>query len=101
MPLLKYDTVESTYGIPHWINLSFYKSSETVRYCNSRFLSTSKIRQQHAQQAHFKSNFLFILFLVSFNLKKTETILPGYHVNEDNYLKSLKETDYMFETMAA
>ena len=44
VPLLKYDTVEPTYGIPHWINLSFYKSSETVRYCNSRFLPTSKIK---------------------------------------------------------
>ena len=65
VPLFKYEIAE-TYDIPHWINLrhiyvfnymfyyyylcdyfiysSFYKSSETVRYCNSKFLPSSKIK---------------------------------------------------------
>ena len=44
VPLFKYDSAEASYSIPNWINLSFYKSSETVRYCNSSFLLPSKIR---------------------------------------------------------
>jgi hypothetical protein len=43
VPLFKYDTTD-TYCIPAWINLSFYKSSEIIRFCNSTFLPSSKIK---------------------------------------------------------
>jgi DEP domain-containing protein 5 len=78
VPLFKYETPES-YDIAHWINLSFYKSSETVRYCNSKFLPNSKIKIK------FKSKGL------------PDSILPDYKPDLNNYLKSLEETDNMFE----
>jgi hypothetical protein len=43
VPLFKYD-IADMYDVPHWINLSFYKSSETVRFCDSKFLPSSKIK---------------------------------------------------------
>jgi hypothetical protein len=43
VPLFKFSGTE-TYSIPHWINLSFYKSSEIVRYCNSNFRPCVKIK---------------------------------------------------------
>jgi hypothetical protein len=84
VPLFKYGHAES-YSIPNWINLSFYKSSEIIRFCNSTFLPSSKIRvKKEGAQA---------------GCLTLEAILPGYRVDKENYLRSLEETDSIFETM--
>ena len=43
VPLFKYSGTD-TFSVPYWINLSFYKSSETVRFCNSKFIPRVKIK---------------------------------------------------------
>jgi len=102
VPLFKYATTENAYTIPHWINLSFYKSSETVRYCNSTFLPTSKIR--------IKKSLAKTTTTTTTNdddHQASDAILPGYsksvsvNLNDSDsvasYLKSLEDTDYIFE----
>jgi uncharacterized membrane protein YgcG len=109
VPLFKYATTENAFTIPHWINISFYKSSETVRYCNSTFLPTSKIRikksintkatnDDHETDETHVSNAPAVV---------ADAILPGYsktvsvNLNDSDsvasYLKSLEDTDYIFE----
>lgn len=52
VPLFKYSNTE-TYSVPHWINLSFYKSSEIVRYCNSKFIPRIKIKfKENSDDTH-------------------------------------------------
>lgn len=93
---------EDDCAIPHWINLSFYKSSETVRYCNSSFLPSSKIRikpkkrppQQIAsdeEKSQERSNDAH-----SLNLPGYTTEWSG-DASADKYLKSLQDTDHIFE----
>lgn len=117
VPLFKYASTDASYSIPHWINLSFYKSSETVRYCNSSFLPSSKIKikkikcaDQQQQQQKLMSN---PSRLPNMNekshvlLHSADAILPGYtssvsaNLNDSEsmakYLKSLEDTDYIFE----
>lgn len=80
VPLFKYDTCEA-FDIPNWINLSFYISSEMVRYCNSSFLPSSKIKIKNQSKKSLDS----------------QAILPGYNPDINSYLKSLEETDFIFE----
>ncbi|CAF0810999.1 unnamed protein product [Brachionus calyciflorus] len=77
VPLFKYDTIDA-FDIPNWINMSFYESSEMIRFCNSCFLPRSKIKLKA------KSN--------KFN---SEGILPDY--SSDKSLTSLEESDNIFE----
>lgn len=83
VPLFKYETADS-FDVPHWINLSFYKSSETVRYCNSNFLPCSKIKIR-------KTNDKSLI---------PEKVLPGYIPDKENYQKLLEETDNIFENLS-
>jgi hypothetical protein len=71
VPLFKYDSNVDAYSIPNWINLSFYKSSEVIRFCNSTFLPSSKIRIRKNAN----------------NCLTPEAVLPGYKVSKENYLK--------------
>jgi hypothetical protein len=94
VPLFKYGhTSTDSFSIPNWINLSFYKSSEIIRFCNSTFLPSSKIRIKKSETSQSCSHPGCGLTL--------EAILPGYTVSHDkeNYLRSLEETDNIFEKM--
>ena len=82
VPLFKYEA-DDDYDVPHWINLSFYKSSETVRFCNSKFLPCAKIKIK----SNAKHN----------KISDADSILPNYTPDKNNYQKSLEDTDKMFE----
>ena len=45
VPLFKFANTD-IFSVPHWINLSFYKTSETVRYCNSVFVPRVKLKSK-------------------------------------------------------
>lgn len=87
VPLFKYDEGKESYNIPHWINLSFYTSSETVRYCNSKFLPRAKIKVDKSAGANKPIS--------------PETILPNYSTDKSNYMRAFEETDNMFECLSA
>lgn len=77
VPLFKYDTTDA-FNIPNWMNLSFYQSSEMVRYCNSCFLPRSKIKLKT------KSTKI-----------SSDNILPDY--SSANFLSSFEESDKIFD----
>ncbi len=72
VPLFKYAGTE-TYSVPHWINLSFYKSSEIVRFCNSKFIPRIKIKFKNDNDTRLDP----------------EGILPGY----DPLQNTLEDSD--------
>lgn len=67
------------------LHLSFYKSSETVRFCNSKFLPSSKIKIKQK----------------SSKIADSKSILPDYFPDKSQYQKSLEETDDMFANLPA
>lgn len=76
VPLFKFSNTD-TFSVPAWINLSFYKSSEHVRYCNSVFRPCIKVK--------FKD--------VIDKTLDPESILPGY----DPY-KGFDDEDDLYNT---
>ena len=61
VPLFKFTNSE-TYSVPHWINLSFYKTSETIRNCNSVFVPRVKLKYKAPKTNRLGKKFL-IFFL--------------------------------------
>lgn len=77
VPLFKYDTTDA-FDIPNWMNLSFYQSSEMVRYCNSCFLPRSKIKLK-----------------TKTNKISSDSILPNYSTTD--FLASFEQSDKIFD----
>lgn len=59
-----------------------------MRFCNSTFLPSSKIKIKKSEVTE-EQNLL------------SEAILPGYQTHKSDYLKSLEETDNIFENIPA
>ena len=61
VPLFKYAGTVESFTVPHWINLSFYKSSDIIRFCNSKFIPRIKINILRRDNSYETLNSDFVL----------------------------------------